>query len=144
MFHSCFIGCIFTSPHYTGIILTWKCVSAYTYILQIYLLNEFNFIVFPQCLFSLWFSSETEVMLKDLKEYTWFLRWLRGKESLCWCRRCGFDPWVRKIPWTRKWQPTPVFLPGESHEQMSLVGYSLWDHSQACLSTHTPLYTHNI
>jgi len=35
-----------------------------------------------------------------------------------------FDPWVRKIPWRRKWQPTPVFLPGESHEQRSLVGYS--------------------
>ena len=34
----------------------------------------------------------------------------------CWrCKRCGFDPWVGKIPWSRKWQPTPVFLPGESH-----------------------------
>jgi len=42
--------------------------------------------------------------------------------------RCGFDPWVRKIPWRRAWQPTPVFLPGESHGQRSLVGYSLWDH----------------
>ena len=39
--------------------------------------------------------------------------------------RCGFDSWVRKIPWRRKWQPTPVFLPGESHGQRSLVGYSL-------------------
>ena len=36
-----------------------------------------------------------------------------GKESTCQCRRCkrhGFDPWVRKIPWRRKWQPVPVFL----------------------------------
>ena len=33
---------------------------------------------------------------------------------------------LRKIPWRRKWQPTPVFLPGESHEQSSLVGYSPW------------------
>ena len=40
--------------------------------------------------------------------------WLSGKESACQCRRCGFDPWVRKIPWRRKWQPTAVFLPGES------------------------------
>ena len=39
------------------------------------------------------------------------------------CRRLGFDPWVRKIPWRRKQQPTPVFLPGESHGQRSLVGY---------------------
>ena len=35
-----------------------------------------------------------------------------------------FDPWVRKIPWRRAWQPTPVFLPGESHEQRSLAGNS--------------------
>ena len=39
-------------------------------------------------------------------------------------KRCGFDPWVRKIPWRRKWQPTPVFLPGESHEKRNLGGYS--------------------
>ena len=42
-----------------------------------------------------------------------------GKESACQCRRCkrcGFNPWVGKIPWRRKWQPTPVFLPRESHE----------------------------
>ena len=37
---------------------------------------------------------------------------------------CAFDPWVRKIPWRRKWQPSPVFLPGKSHGQRSLVGYS--------------------
>ena len=40
------------------------------------------------------------------------------------CGRSGFNPWVRKIPWRRKWQPAPVFLPGESHGQRSLVGYS--------------------
>ena len=37
-----------------------------------------------------------------------------------------FDPWARKIPWRRKWQPTPVFLPGQSHGQRSLAGNSLW------------------
>ena len=37
-----------------------------------------------------------------------------------------FDPWVGKIPWRRKWQPTPVFLPGKSHGQQSLAGYSPW------------------
>ena len=41
-------------------------------------------------------------------------------------RRCRFNPWVGKIPWRRKWQPTPVFLPGKSHGQKSLVGYSSW------------------
>ena len=41
-------------------------------------------------------------------------------------KRCEFDPWVGKVPWRRKWQPTLVFLPGESHGQRSLEGYSLW------------------
>ena len=40
--------------------------------------------------------------------------------------RPGFDPWVGKIPWRRIWQPTPVFLPGESHGHRSLGGYSSW------------------
>ena len=40
------------------------------------------------------------------------------------CRRCGFYPWVWKIPWGRKWQPTLAFLPGESYGQRRLVGYS--------------------
>ena len=53
-----------------------------------------------------------------------------GKESACQFRRCGFHSWVRKIPWRRKWLPTPVFLPGKSHGQMSLVGYSLWGHKK--------------
>ena len=53
----------------------------------------------------------------------------RGKEPTCQCRRRkrhGFNPWVRKIPWRRKWQPTPIYLPGKSHGQRSLVGYSPW------------------
>ena len=40
----------------------------------------------------------------------------------------GFDPWVGKIPWRRKWQPAPVFLPGKFHGQRSLVSYSPWGH----------------
>ena len=58
-----------------------------------------------------------------------FPRWLSNEESFCQCRRCrrwDFDPWVRKIPWSRKWKPTPVFLPGKSHRQRSLAGYSPW------------------
>ena len=42
------------------------------------------------------------------------------------CRRPRFDPWARKIPWSREWQPTPVFFPGEFHGQRSLAGYSPW------------------
>ena len=43
--------------------------------------------------------------------------WLSGKESTCQCKRCRFDAWVGKIPWRRKWQPTPVFLPGKSMDR---------------------------
>ena len=53
-------------------------------------------------------------------------RWLSGKESACQFRRCGFDPCVGKIPWSREWQPAPVFLPGKFHGQRSLAGYNLW------------------
>ena len=54
-----------------------------------------------------------------------------GKEPACQCRRrkrLGFNPWVGKTPWRRTWQPTPVFLPGESHGQRSLEGYSPLGH----------------
>ena len=46
-------------------------------------------------------------------------------------REHEFDPWVRKIPWRRTWQPTPVFLPGESHGQRSLGYYSPWSHKES-------------
>ena len=49
--------------------------------------------------------------------------WLSGQESACQCRRRGFNSWVRKIPWRRKWLPSP----GKSLGQRSLVGYSPWD-----------------
>ena len=58
-------------------------------------------------------------------------RWLSGKKFACECRRLGFSPWVGKIPWRRKWQPSPVLLPGESHGQRSLVGYSPWGHTES-------------
>ena len=64
-------------------------------------------------------------------------RWLSGKESACQCRRHrrhGFDPWVRKISWRRKWQSTLVFLLGKFHGQRSLVDYSPWDHKECPLS----------
>ena len=51
-----------------------------------------------------------------------------SKESAC--GRPGFDPWVGKFPWRRKWQPTPVFLPGESQGQRSLAGYCPWSRKE--------------
>ena len=58
------------------------------------------------------------------------LWWFSGKESTCQCRRHRFSLWVGKIPWRRKWQPTPLFLPGKSHRQRSLMGYSPWFHKR--------------
>ena len=64
--------------------------------------------------------------------------WASSKEPTCQCRRhkrCRFDPWVRKTPWRRKGQPTPVSLPGESHGQRNLAGYSPWGHEESDTAT---------
>ena len=61
------------------------------------------------------------------------------KESICQCRRHwrhGFNPWVGKIPWRRKWQPTPVFWPEKSHGQRSLAGYSPWACKKSDMAEH--------
>ena len=74
-------------------------------------------------------------------------RWLSGKESGCQCRRhkrWWYDPRVGKIPWRRKLQPTPVFLPGEFHGQRSQVGGSPWGHKELDTTeqlTHTHTHT---
>ena len=84
---------------------------------------------------------------KDLGELREILRnnselpgWLSGQEPACQCRRQkrrGFDPWLRKIPWRRKWQPISVFLPGESHGQRSLADYSPWGWKESDLTEHS-------
>ena len=76
--------------------------------------------------------------------------WCSGKESSYQCRRHKrrrFSPWIRKSPSSRKWQPAPVFLPGTSHGQRSLVGYRPRGHKEsdrtdcacvpACAHTHS-------
>ena len=60
-----------------------------------------------------------------------------GKEPPSQFRRCRLDPWVGKIPWKTAWQPTLVFLPGESHGQRSLVGYSPWGHKELNMTAET-------
>ena len=69
-------------------------------------------------------------------------RWCNSKESAYQCRRytqCGFEPWVGKIPWSKKWQPTPILLPEKFHGQRSLLGYSLW----GCKEVDITELTHN-
>ena len=63
-----------------------------------------------------------------------------GKEPACQRRRhkrCGFESWVRKIPWRRTWQPPPASLPGEPHGQRSLVGYSPWGCTESDMTEGT-------
>ena len=55
-------------------------------------------------------------------------QWFSGKRIRLQCRRCGFNPWVGKIPQRKKWQPTPLFLCGKSHRQGNLASYSPWGH----------------
>ena len=73
----------------------------------------------------------------------WLPKWHRGKEPICQCRRhkrLEFDPWVGKIPWKRAWQPTPVFLPRESHGQNPCShvtpGYSPWGNKELDTTEH--------
>ena len=51
--------------------------------------------------------------------------------------RHGFSPWIGKVPRRKAWEPTPVFLPGESHGQRSLIGYSPWGHTESDLTEAT-------
>ena len=69
-------------------------------------------------------QQQQETNTQVLCELLW---WLSGNEPARQCRRHRFDPWVGKIPWGLKWLPTPEFLPGKSHGQSSLLGYSPWD-----------------
>ena len=74
------------------------------------------------------------LFLQELNTFIWnIVIWARGfphssvgKKICPQCRRPGFYSSVGKIPWRRKWQPTPVFLPGDSHGQRSLAGYCPW------------------
>ena len=76
-----------------------------------------------------------------LQQIPCLLRWLSGKESTNQCRskRHRFNPWVGKMPWRRKRQPSPIFLPWKPRGQRSLVGYSSWGGNE--LDT-TELHTH--
>ena len=86
-----------------------------------------------------WFpsiSSQCHLPLPTASLKRQRLLWLLQKHDMegwivfCQGRKCGFDPWVGKIPWRRKWQPAPIFLPGKSHGQRSLVGCSPLSHKE--------------
>ena len=86
-----------------------------------------------------------EIVLR-LSPTSWRLpSWLRWSRVHMQCRGPGFNPWVRKIPWRRSWQSTPVFLPGESHGQRSQVGHSPRGRKEShTTETHTHSQTWSI
>ena len=77
----------------------------------------------------------------EINTYTCLIAWINRRGFLgdsalrihlqCRNKRCRFHPWAGKIPWRRTWQPSLAFLPGESHGQRSLVGYSPWGHKES-------------
>ena len=117
---------LFTFCHKDGVI----CISEVIALLRV-------------CLYAIFFSSRYRATIFI---DPWLVesmdRWCSGKESTGQCRRLrrlGFNPWVRNIPWRRKWQPAPVFLPGKLQGQRSLAGYSPWDRRESDVAelTHT-------
>ena len=72
--------------------------------------------------------------------HLYHLLWLTS--TLLQCRRPGFLPWVRKIPWIRIWQSTPALLPGKPHGERSLAGYSPWGHKQLDMTEWLTLSLH--
>ena len=64
------------------------------------------------------------------------------KDNFSKCRGHQFSPWVGKIPWRRKWQPTPEFLPGKSHGQKSLASYNPYGHKELDMTEGLSTFTH--
>ena len=106
--------------------------SQFTVCLFILLIETFTEKRIDFSLFLLWIvilMSSVRTHCLALEPNPGFPRWHSGKESAFQFRRhkgSSFDTWVRKIHWRRKWQPTPVLLPGESYGQRNLAGYSPW------------------
>ena len=69
-------------------------------------------------------QHQISTVIENIQCFTTPISFYFWERILLKCRRGRFDPWVRKILWRRKWQPTPVFFPGKSHGQRSLVGHS--------------------
>ena len=99
-------------------------------------------------MYALWFCWCSKIRQHLAKYYLWNYRFRLAslvaqtvKLCLHWGRP-GFDPWVRKIPWRRKRQPTPILLPGKFHGWRSLVGFSPWDCKELDMTEQLPSLIH--
>ena len=106
-----------------------------TWVLHSFWKNNFSASISPCFLFLIFLFQvlrKRDVVLKFRIWIDW--PFFSGKKSVCRCRRSRFNPWVRKIPWMRKRQPTPASLPGKSHGQRSLAAYSLLRYKELDMS----------
>ena len=126
----CWLGIVVTvlTSICLGIFILWPFHCKAFFIIQLLLLGNNAFFgcktdfVFPKLFWNTYTTSRG------------FLGGASGKEPTCQCRRykrCRFSNWVGKIPWRRAWQPTPVFLPEESHRQRRVAGDSPQGQSQS-------------
>ena len=107
--------------------MIWEVIlNFWDFLLIFFLLNTTNMSCFP---------NKVNKPLANM--LIWLPWWLSGKKSACQRRRGGFGPWVRKMPWKRKWLSTLVFLCGQSHGQRSLAVYSPWGHKGFDTTKHT-------
>ena len=112
-------------------------IYTHTFSLSVYLLMDTEFGYFKQCCYEHWgtciFSNENFCLFLFLLASCYMrLPWWVRQQSVCLqCERPRFNPWLGKIPWRRKWQPTPVRLPRTFHGLRSLVGYSPWGHNES-------------
>ena len=96
-----------------------------------YSIGEWKREIWPNMEIKLWClgwvsKDDWEVRRNKIYLREWAFLMPQMAKNLPAMRDPGFDPWVGKIPWRRAWQPTPVFLSGESHGQRRLADYSLW------------------
>ena len=89
------------------------------------------------CKQKIWSNGVTWLFMHGWKTALGLCGLLRGKESAYQSKRGRFNPWVRKIPWRRKWQPTQLCLPGESHGQRRLAGNSPWGLKESDVTEYT-------
>ena len=118
-----------------------------------YISLKFFFLFRPHGMWDSWFPNQglnAHLLWKYWSllplDHQWQWAFPVAQQIACQCRNGEFNLWVRKIHWRRKWQPTPVFLPGESHGQRILVGYSPWGcrvrYDWICTHTQTETVWH--
>ena len=110
------------------ILVPWLGIKSRSLAVRAWSPNHWTAREFPRSI-SFKISLKSNNFAQYLPLWTWeiifcFPWWLSGKRICLQCRRCKFYPWVGKICWRKKWQSTPIFLPGKSHGQRSLEGCS--------------------